>query len=104
MFGTLVHMREPATFNSVTEGILYTPDKTYRLEIFASVLADQTSAFYQYIFPGLSSREAHLDMIRAQAVRFRDINVTADDRLLALSTCSYEYEGARTIVIARIAE
>jgi len=104
MFGTLVRMREPATFNSVTEGILYTPDKTYRLEIFASVLADQASAFYQYIFPSLSSREAHLDMIRAQAVRLRDIDVTANDRLLALSTCSYEYEGARTIVIARISE
>jgi len=99
-----VRMREPATFNSVTDGILYTPDRAYRLEIFAAVLADQTSAFYQYIFSDLSSREAHLDMIRAQAVCFRDIGITVGDRLLTLSTCSYEYEGARTLVIARIAD
>jgi len=104
MFGQLKRLRTQANFDKVTEGILYTPGKTYRLEIFAAVLADRASEFYQYIFPDPRSREAHLDMIRAQAVCYRSIDVAVNDRLLVLSTCSYEYEGARTLVIAKIAE
>jgi len=102
MFGSLSRMREPAFFSLVTEGFLYTPGKTYRLEIIASVLAESTSDFYSYAFPDLGSREAHLEMIRARAVCYRGVGVTAEDRLLTLSTCSYEYNGARTLVIARL--
>ena len=104
MFQPLRRMRDQETFDRVTEGTLYTPGKTYRLEFFASVLASSTSEFYSYIFPSRESRQAHLNSICGQAVCYRDIGVTADDRLLLLSTCSYEYEGARTLVAARIAE
>lgn len=103
MFGQLSRMRETSYFNRITQGTLYTPQGTYRLEIFAAVLAESTSNMYTYIFPSAQSRQAHLDSIRSHAVQYRDIGVTTDDRLLALSTCSYEYEGARTLVFARIA-
>ena len=103
MFGKLKHLRRQATFDRVTEGMLYTPERTYRLEIFASVLTISTSEFYHLIFLGRPRREMHLEMIRDEAVCYRDIGATPDDRLLTLSTCSYEYEEARTVIIARIA-
>ena len=103
MFGQLERLRERAVFDRITEGALHLPGKTCRLEIFAVVAADSHSEFYQYIFPTPQSRRAHLEMIQAHAIFYRDIGVTADDKLVALSTCSYEYEGARTLVIARIA-
>lgn len=102
MFRNLSLMREPEWFGRVTQGLLYTPGKTYRLEFFAAALAGSKSDFYQYAFPSPASRAAHLEMVRAGALQYRDIGVTNDDRLLCLSTCSYEYEGARTLVIARI--
>jgi len=102
MFGTLRQMREQAAFDRVKEGTLSTPGGTYRLEIFAVVAADSRSRFYDYIFASPDSKTAHLDMVRAQAIFYRGIGVTADDRILALSTCSYEYIDARTLVIARI--
>jgi len=103
MFGKLKQLRGQATFDRVPEGMLYTLERTYRLEIFASVLTPATSAFYHYVFLGEKSREAHLEMIHENAVCYRDIGVTADDRLLVLSTCSYEYEDARTVIVARLA-
>ncbi|MCL2300302.1 MAG: class B sortase [Firmicutes bacterium] len=102
MFGQLHRMREQATFDQITEGTLHTPGGTYRLEIFASVLASSTSEFYQYIFPSPESRRVHLERIREKAVCWRDIGLTPEDRVVTLSTCSYEYDGARTLVIARI--
>jgi len=104
MFGKLKLLRGQKKFDEVTEGMLYTPDKTYRLEIFAAILTPATSDFYHLIFLGRPRREMHLEMIRDEAVCYRDIGAAPDDRLLTLSTCSYEYEDARTVIIARIAE
>ena len=103
MFGKLKRLRSQETFDRVTEGMLYTPERTYRLEIFASILTPATSEFYHLIFLGQPRRETHLEMIRDEAVCYRDIGAAPDDRLLTLSTCSYEYEDARTVIIARIA-
>jgi sortase B len=102
MFGKLKTLRRQAAFDRVTEGMLYTPEKTYRLEIFASVLTPATSEFYHLIFLGRPRREMQLEMIRDEAVCYRDVGATPDDRLLTLSTCSYEYEWARTVIIARL--
>ena len=48
MFRYLSLMREKEWFGRVTQGVLYTPGKTYRLEFFAAVLADSKSGFYQF--------------------------------------------------------
>ena len=102
MFQNLVKFRDKAFFDEHGEAVLYTPGATYRLEIFAALLADSRSEFYEYRFPDPNSRTAHLQDIRDKAVCLREIEIGAEDRLLAMSTCSYEYESARTIVIARI--
>ena len=104
MFGKLKYLREQETFDRVTEGILYTPEKTYRLEIFASALTPANSEFYHFVFLSQSSREKHLAALLGQLVCYRDIGVMSEDRLLVLSTCSYEYKNARTVILARIAE
>ena len=103
MFGTLPRMKESDYFDRITTGTLYTPLKTYRLEIFAVVVTGPESNFYRYIFPDTASREEFFDMIREYSKQYRDIGVTVKDTLIAMSTCSYEYENARTIVIARLA-
>jgi sortase B len=102
MFGQLPKMKEQATFDTVTEGFLYTPAKTYKLKIFAVAVAGSVSDYYQYAFAASEDRQAHLEMIQKYAKFYRDIGVTADDRILALSTCSYEYKNARTLVIAKL--
>jgi len=104
MFGKLKLLREQKTFDRVTEGMLYTPEKTYRLEIFLSAVTPATSEFYHIVFLSQESREKHLDALREQALCYRDIGVTSEDRLVLLSTCSYEYKDARTVILARLAE
>jgi len=103
MFGRLKELRRQETFDEVTEGMLYTPERTWRLEIFASALTPSVSEFYHYVFLSRSSREKHLETLRGLSLCYRDIGVTAADRIVVLSTCSYEYEGARTVILARLA-
>ena len=104
MFGRLRDMKERECFDRVTSGTLYTPATTYSLDIFALVIADAASGFYRYAFPDTASKEEQLTMIRDYALYYRDIGVSANDRLISLSTCSSEYEESRAIVIARISE
>ena len=103
MFGRLSQMKNRENFERITSGILYTPAKTHRLEIFAVVVTGPRSDFYRYIFPDTTSREEHLRMTKKYAKYYRDIGVTSKDKLIALSTCSYEFQDARTLLIARLA-
>jgi len=102
MFADLHKFKEEAYFKSHKTGTLYTPEGTWPLEIFAFVLADSRSEFYDYAFDSPARLQAHLDRIASKATYYRNIGVTAEDRILTLSTCSYEYQAARALVIARI--
>jgi sortase B len=102
MFAPLVKFKEKAYFDSHTTGTLYTPGKTYRLELFAAAVTKPDSDYYNYAFVSPSERESHLNMIKDTAKLYKDIGITEQDKILTLSTCSYEYKDARTVVLARI--
>ncbi|MDR0813722.1 MAG: class B sortase [Oscillospiraceae bacterium] len=104
VFGRLSLMKDQETFDKITTGYLYTPAKTYRIDIFAIVVGGSRSEFYNYIFASAQAKQWHLDMIRQYAMHYRDIDITAEDRILSLSTCSYEYKDARTILIAKLSD
>jgi len=104
MFQNLVKFREKDFFDSHTSGALYTPGNTWRLEIFAVAVIAQNSEWYEYAFASLGEKETHMQRIEASAAHYRDAGFAADDRIVILSTCSYEYEGARTVIAARMVD
>lgn len=103
MFQALERFKEKDIFDARRTGWLYTPAGTYKLEFFAVALTDHSSDYYAYLFLSPAEKQAHLEMIRRTAMHYRDIGVTEQDRILALSTCSFEYRNARTVVLARLA-
>jgi sortase B len=104
MFGTLERFKEKAYFEGHTAGVLHTPEKSLRLELFAVAVVHPDSALYEHLFLSPAERDAHLALIREKAKYWRDAGVKETDRLLALSTCSYEYKEARTLVFFKITE
>jgi len=104
MFADLHKFKERDYFDTHRTGTLYTPDGTWPLEIFAFVLADSYSEFYDYAFDSPGRCQAHLDRIAAKATFYQEFVATCEDRILTLSTCSYEYKTARALVIAKIVE
>jgi sortase B len=105
MFTQLLRFKDSGFFNDNRTATLYTPDATYALEIFAVAVTPSTSDYYKYIFSSPTERAQHLDMIRDTALYWRDIDVDpGGDRLVVLSTCSFEHEDARTVLVARLVE
>lgn len=105
MFGELAYFMEQEYFLEHKTGILYLPETTYQIEIFACL---QTDAYDALMFgPGDlldGEMDVLLQQIRNSSLQYREIGVTGEDRILGLSTCSDASTNARTIVFGRLKE
>lgn len=105
MFGSLPQFRKSDVFAQYPTGILQLPYDNYELEIFASVL---THRYDSVIYNGQQStaeeKQAFLDYVREKASQYREIEAGVEDHFVTLSTCSYEFSDARTVLVARLVE
>ncbi len=103
MFGELDNFVQLDYFEEHPTGILYLPESICEIEWFACLKVD---AYDQQIFsPGNFSKteqESLLMYIRENALQYRDIGVTNEDRILSLSTCSDASTNARIILVGRL--
>ena len=81
----------------------YTPAQNYKLEVFACFVTGGDSDVYAFNF---SSRSQFADFIERARSRSNfdapDVEVTTEDHLVTLSTCSYEYDDARYVVMCKV--
>lgn len=108
------HMNDGSMFASIgdyrKEGyyaehpILYlnTPSGNYRVEVFAGFITDADSATYTVDFPDQSSFLLYCLDMKAQSNFQSDVEILPGDRIITLSTCSYEYYDARYVIQGRL--
>ena len=105
MFGSLPTLSDAATFAQVVDGAVHLEGTEYRLEIFVCMV---TNSYDGLVYNSLQNtdeeKQEFLDYVQSNAVRYRDIGPKVTDRFLTLSTCSYEFADARTVVIGRLIE
>lgn len=103
MFGDIDLYENSPFWEEHTSGSIYLADKTYGLQIFALLVVKSDDAvIYDPHVDTLAERENFLAYIKQNARKYRDIGATADDTFLTMSTCAYEFDGARYILMARL--
>jgi len=103
MFRMLLKYRDQAYYDAHPVFYYLTPDANYALELFAGLMVNEDDQIYSYEL----TQEAFFDMIDSYRTRSTfNSNVTPDenDTIVILSTCSYEYDEARYIVLGRLKE
>lgn len=103
MFSTLGNYKNADVFSENRYFYIILPDRALTVEIFAcSVISAYSSktAFVYSVSPG----ENFIEDLRSSARRFRELDFTDDDRYVTISTCDYEFNGARVVLIGRIIE
>ena len=102
MFGDVARFAEADYFAAHPAGCISLPDAAYTIELFACVVTDayDTAIYTPERYP--DDVGALLDYAAAQAVQQRDIGVTAQDRLVALSTCAGSETNGRVVVLGRL--
>ncbi len=102
MFGTLQDYRRQDYFNNHNKMYLMSPTKNYSIEIFAGFTISSDNSIYS-----LTENNINQEQI-AQYMKNSDFNsdviVDENDKIIILSTCSYDYKDARYVVMGKMIE
>lgn len=105
MFSDLLNFRDESYFKENTEIILYTETGTMTYEILASLPMDLTSKenFFQFnsyikVSEEMNSMD-YINEIKARALYFKDGNINPSSKLITLSTCAYDSDNARFLIV-----
>lgn len=103
MFGDVLEFENTDYFEAHQTGTLYLPHKTFPVTLFACMKADAYDRLIYSPGPEYDLQEL-LDYLESSAVQYRDIGVTADDRIIGLSTCVDAETNGRAILFGRLEE
>ena len=104
MFGSLVKYRDEEYYQKHKKLRLYTPEQKYDLIVIGVCTIPATSEMYKYDFDDDASREEYIGWIEQTSETACDEHAGADDRIVMLSTCTYEFDDARLAVFCRLDE
>ena len=103
MFGELENYRDQSYYAEHPAMYLYIPGKRYTLELIAGYITDVNDAVYS-----MPASKVIRNVILAQAARkstfVSDVTPGENDKLVTLSTCVYDFDDARYVVIGRLVE
>ncbi len=99
MFGQLEKFKDKDFFNKHKTITIQSKDKTYEYEIFAIGIYSANFGYNKVDFNGKKDFDNYINRILDNSLYFEDI-VNSDSQILTLSTCSYEYDNARTALFA----
>jgi len=97
MFGDLRQFADAGFFDANTTGTLFISDYTYTLKIFAYMVVSSED---RLIYDPSPDRAEFFDRVAAYARQYREPDATGN--IVTLSTCAYEYDGARMVLLATI--
>ena len=96
MFGKLNNYKDEDYYKENPYFYIYTPDYTYRYDIFSCYLADvenEADSFYTQ-FGSLDAFESFINNVKERSAYDTGVEVTTDDHVITLMTCNkagYEY-------------
>ena len=100
MFANVCRFKEKAYYDSHPYGWVYTADSVYRLDFFSVAVTD----WYDEIYNGFRSLDEWTPHLKEISRIYENLELTEQDRLVLLSTCSYEFDNARTVLTGRLVE
>ena len=102
MFAPLKQLKSSSYAKEHPQLELITPEGKFHLVIWAFLNQPADSQIYVTNIHDKTEREEYLKLIEDLADYTTDVKVTADDRLVILSTCAYEYQDARYMVVGKM--
>ena len=98
MFGVLKHYREQEFYDDNPTMDIYTPEEEFTLILFAAHLAHSVRDHPPLEFESDEEFLSYIELIKSKSVFNSNVEVTAEDRIVSLVTCTYDFNDARLIV------
>lgn len=100
MFAGVLNFTNDSYFDSHRYGWLATPETVYRIDFFSCARAD----WHDSLYDGSMAVAEWVPHICDRSVVSQEMTYSDDDRFISLSTCSYEFQNARTILTGKLVE
>lgn len=109
MFRSLLECRDsPGYYDAHRTMELATPDAYYRVKVFGAATIPADSDMYRFDFSSDSEKGSYIDWIRENneipSGGGSEVEVSASDKIVMLSTCTYEFDDARLVVWGKLVE
>lgn len=103
MFSNLVWYKSQQFYEKIPFYYLYTPEQVYRVDITAGIVVSETDITYLVVdFSSEMEFSSLIQTIEANSVIETEIELTPDDRLVTLYTCTNDWQGQRFVVIGKL--
>ena len=103
MFGTLINYKSQEYYNNHKEMYLYTENRNFKVEIVAGYITSSESDIYKLPITN-NTNEDLLKTAIGKSTFKSQTKVTNQDKVLILSTCSYDFENARYVLLGVLRE
>ena len=100
MFAGVLNFADSSYFESQRYGWLATSETVYRIDFFSCAKTDCNDELYD----GNTPISEWIPHICEKSVVLKETDYADNDRFISLSTCSYEFKNARTVLTGRLVE
>lgn len=98
MFSQLDGYKEQAFYNAHPTILLLTPEQNYKIEVFSGYVANVEDDAWELGFTTAGYAD-WLTQTQEKSCFESPVEVGTEDRVVTLSTCSYEFDNARFVVV-----
>ncbi len=102
MFASLRNYRDANYYTEHPVIYLSTPDFNYRLDLIAGFITEPTSFAYASTFDTPEQFMGHIELIKDLSTFKSDVQVNETDKIVTLSTCTYERDDGRYVVVGKL--
>ena len=102
MFAALVNYRTQTFFDAHPWAFLITPEGNYVIQFFAGYTTDVEAPSWRLEFADEAEFTAWIETSRLRSDFESEVEVSASDRLVTLSTCSWAFDNARYVLIGKL--
>jgi len=104
MFAVLKNYRNQEFYDANPVVNLYTPDKDYKIVLFAGYLAHSQRDHPPLQFADEDEFLKYIENLKSISLFDSSVSVTAESRIVSLCTCAYDFDEARFIVTGVLIE
>jgi len=102
MFSFLTKYKVQRYFDNFQTMLLYTPIGDFTIELFAGIVVDGNYESVQLDFQDDYDFQSYIDSLKKKSTFESNTIVKADDRIITLCTCSYEFNNARYALYGKL--
>lgn len=103
MFSSIAKYKEQSYYDEHPVLYYLTPATDYKIKLYAGMVVKRDSIIYTPN-PDKNQLTEFLNDIKLKSTFTSEVKITERDKLITLSTCSYEYKNARYIIIGILSE